>query len=180
MVYLPLDVDQITINTNVSFIHQPSTILISRVKPVKQYARSFIIANCYCCRFGNLSITTTIKKQLQRRVQSLMQFKKFLLDYMYDDWWLATTMPKEMANELPVSSLACVYLSIVSCTRIIVFLSKCHCTNGNITCITNFMGLRNKNKNNSAVLYVKFILKHVYQFNLESIFKVIKWMNYHN
>lgn len=53
-------------------------------------------------KFGNLSITTTIKKQLQRRVQSLMQFKKFLLDYMYDDWWLATTMPKEMADELPL------------------------------------------------------------------------------
>ena len=48
-------------------------------------------------------MSTTIKKQLQRQVETVMQYKKFLLDYLYEDWWLASIMPQEIAEELPVS-----------------------------------------------------------------------------
>ena len=48
-------------------------------------------------------MTTTIKKQLQRQVETVMQYKKFLLDYLYEDWWLASIMPQEIAEEVSVS-----------------------------------------------------------------------------
>jgi hypothetical protein len=54
-------------------------------------------------RFGKLNMTTTIKKQLQRQVETVMQYKKFLLDYLYEDWWLASIMPQEIAEEVSVS-----------------------------------------------------------------------------
>lgn len=53
-------------------------------------------------KFGNLNITTTIKKQAQKHIETVMQFKKFLLDYVYEDWWLASVMPQEIAEELPL------------------------------------------------------------------------------
>lgn len=53
-------------------------------------------------KFGKLNMTTTIKKQLQRHVETVMQYKKFLLDYLYEDWWLASIMPQEIAEELPL------------------------------------------------------------------------------
>lgn len=53
-------------------------------------------------RFGTLNISTTVKKQLQRQTNQVMQFRKFLLDYMYENWWLSTTIPSEIAEELPL------------------------------------------------------------------------------
>lgn len=33
----------------------------------------------------------------------VMKFKKFLIDYRFEEWYLVTPIPKKMMTELPVS-----------------------------------------------------------------------------
>jgi hypothetical protein len=51
-------------------------------------------------------MTVTVKRQAVLRdvqhEQHLMKFKKFLMDYMYEEWYLVTPVPKQMMTELPV------------------------------------------------------------------------------
>lgn len=56
-------------------------------------------------KYGNINVTVTARidyDKTGRKKKILMRFKKFLLDYLYEDWYLATTIPIEMANELTI------------------------------------------------------------------------------
>ncbi|XP_029635883.1 bifunctional peptidase and arginyl-hydroxylase JMJD5-like [Octopus sinensis] len=55
-------------------------------------------------KYGNISVPVSVRKQQfpgQVRIVQ-MKFKKFLLEYMYEDWYLATTIPLQMASELTI------------------------------------------------------------------------------
>ena len=54
----------------------------------------------------NVSVTVKImrKKNEIQTAPHVMKLKKFLYDYMYEDWYLASTLPRPMMGELPVSS----------------------------------------------------------------------------
>ncbi|XP_061197924.1 uncharacterized protein LOC133206000 [Saccostrea echinata] len=58
--------------------------------------------------FGDLNVTVTVKRQaVQQHVQHeqhVMKLKKFLMDYMYEEWYLVTSVPKKMMAELPLPS----------------------------------------------------------------------------
>ncbi|GAB1606670.1 bifunctional peptidase and arginyl-hydroxylase JMJD5-like [Argonauta hians] len=55
-------------------------------------------------KYGNISVPVTIRKQHSPAEERTvpMKFKKFLLDYMYEDWYMATTVPVEIAQELTI------------------------------------------------------------------------------
>ncbi|XP_033727153.1 bifunctional peptidase and arginyl-hydroxylase JMJD5-like [Pecten maximus] len=53
-------------------------------------------------RYGNLNVTVTVKKERRAHEYTWMTMKQFLLDYLYEDWYLSTILPPEMAKELPV------------------------------------------------------------------------------
>ena len=51
-------------------------------------------------------MTITVKKELlKQKTKRKMLFRKFLLDYMYENWYLSSTVPLEMMGELPVSNI---------------------------------------------------------------------------
>lgn len=62
---------------------------------------------CFAFRFGSLNVTVTIKRQalMQEPLHEshVMKFKKFLIDYRFEEWYLVTPIPKKMMTELPVS-----------------------------------------------------------------------------
>lgn len=53
-------------------------------------------------RYGDLNVTVTVKKERRAHEYTWMTMKKFLLDYLYEDWYLSTILPPEMAEELPM------------------------------------------------------------------------------
>lgn len=57
-------------------------------------------------RYGKLNVTVVVKKERLTKGGRIMKFSKFLLDYMYEDWYMSNTVPSEMLEELPVSVLA--------------------------------------------------------------------------
>ena len=48
---------------------------------------------------------TVVKKELFKSGPKKMKFKKFLREYMYEDWYLSNIVPEEMMHELAVSAL---------------------------------------------------------------------------
>ena len=61
-----------------------------------------------CCRYGKVNVSVTVKVMRKKdEIQTapiVMKLKKFLYDYLYEDWYLASTIPRQMMGELPVSS----------------------------------------------------------------------------
>ncbi|KAK3576648.1 hypothetical protein CHS0354_023166 [Potamilus streckersoni] len=58
--------------------------------------------------YGELNMTIDVKKQVKFTISSdkrKMQFKKFLLDYMYENWYLTNTVPHEMMADFPLPSI---------------------------------------------------------------------------
>lgn len=59
-------------------------------------------------QFGSLNVTVTIKRQalMQEPLHEshVMKFKKFLIDYRFEEWYLVTPIPKKMMTELPLPS----------------------------------------------------------------------------
>ncbi|OWF39537.1 lysine-specific demethylase 8-like [Mizuhopecten yessoensis] len=53
-------------------------------------------------KYGKLNVTVTVKKERRAHEYQWMTMKKFLMDYTYEDWYLSTIIPPEMAKELPV------------------------------------------------------------------------------
>jgi hypothetical protein len=57
-------------------------------------------------RYGKLNVTIAVKKEVfnsePKRNKRKMLFKKFLLDYMYENWYLSSTVHEDMMAELPV------------------------------------------------------------------------------
>ncbi|XP_048730421.1 uncharacterized protein LOC125647690 [Ostrea edulis] len=57
-------------------------------------------------QFGDLNVTVTVKRQaiLQdvQHEQHVMKFKKFIMDYMYEEWYLVTPVPRQMMADLPL------------------------------------------------------------------------------
>lgn len=66
----------------------------------------FINSQSFVFRFGDLNVTVTVKRQaiLQdvQHEQHVMKFKKFIMDYMYEEWYLVTPVPRQMMADLPV------------------------------------------------------------------------------
>ncbi|KAK7091446.1 uncharacterized protein [Littorina saxatilis] len=56
-------------------------------------------------KYGKVNMSVTVKvmrrKDEIQTAPQVMKLKKFLLDYMYEDWYLASTVPEEMMEELP-------------------------------------------------------------------------------
>lgn len=71
------------------------------------YTTSNYATPCFAFRFGSLNVTVTIKRQalMQEPLHEshVMKFKKFLIDYRFEEWYLVTPIPKKMMTELPVS-----------------------------------------------------------------------------
>ena len=64
-------------------------------------------------RYGELNITITVKKQQMQMKKRQMLFRKFLLDYMYENWYLTNTVPLEMMGDFPVNFFTdCILLTI--------------------------------------------------------------------
>lgn len=57
-------------------------------------------------KYGQINVTITVKKEIvnrsPERSKRRMLFRKFLLDYMYENWYLASTLHTEMLPELPL------------------------------------------------------------------------------
>ena len=58
-------------------------------------------------RFGRIKVSVTMRRQLFRQEKvirniQVMQLKKFLYEYMYEDWYLSSTIPADIMKELPV------------------------------------------------------------------------------
>ncbi|KAK3087063.1 hypothetical protein FSP39_001162 [Pinctada imbricata] len=59
-------------------------------------------------KFGSLNVSVTVKRQMVKHTSHTMTLKKFLLDYVHEEWYLASAVPMEMMAELPFpSSLRC-------------------------------------------------------------------------
>lgn len=56
-------------------------------------------------KYGRENVTVTLKvmrrKDEVQTAPQVMRLKKFLLDYVYEDWYLATTLPPPLRHELP-------------------------------------------------------------------------------
>ncbi|KAL8607664.1 hypothetical protein ACOMHN_039338 [Nucella lapillus] len=56
--------------------------------------------------YGKVNVSVTVKVMRRKdEVQTaphVMKFKKFLYDYMYEDWYMASTVPLAMMPELPL------------------------------------------------------------------------------
>jgi hypothetical protein len=55
------------------------------------------------CRYGELIVSVTVKKEHAKKEIQRVKFKKFLREYEYEDWYLASIMPREMMHEFAVS-----------------------------------------------------------------------------
>ncbi|XP_052764551.1 uncharacterized protein LOC128206246 [Mya arenaria] len=57
-------------------------------------------------KYGKLNMTITVKKEVMNRAphrtRRRMLLRKFLLDYMYENWYLASTVHEDMRAELPL------------------------------------------------------------------------------
>ncbi|ESP03411.1 hypothetical protein LOTGIDRAFT_171502 [Lottia gigantea] len=57
-------------------------------------------------RYGSVNVSVVTRKGIKReyliRERKTLKMKKFLLEYMYEDWYLAGTVPLEMLKELPL------------------------------------------------------------------------------
>ncbi|XP_076438087.1 uncharacterized protein LOC143277193 isoform X2 [Babylonia areolata] len=57
-------------------------------------------------KYGKVNVSVTVKVMRRKdEVQTaphVMKLKKFLYDYMYEDWYLASTVPLDMMLELPL------------------------------------------------------------------------------
>lgn len=57
-------------------------------------------------RYGKLNVSVTVKVMRRKdEVQTapyVMKLKKFLLDYMYEDWYLSSIVPAPLMEELPL------------------------------------------------------------------------------
>ena len=53
-------------------------------------------------RYGELDIHVVVKKELFKTGPKTMKLKKFLREYMYEDWYLSDIIPQEMTSELTV------------------------------------------------------------------------------
>lgn len=57
-------------------------------------------------QYGKVNVTVTVKvmrkKDEIQTARQVMKMKKFLYDYMYEDWYLASTVPEELMAELPL------------------------------------------------------------------------------
>lgn len=54
-------------------------------------------------KYGLVNITITVKREvLGTQTKRHMLFRKFILDYMYENWYLSCTVPEEMMGELPL------------------------------------------------------------------------------
>ena len=55
-----------------------------------------------------MNVTVTVKVARKNdEVQTaphIMKLRKFIFDYKYENWYLSTTVPAEMMEELPVST----------------------------------------------------------------------------
>ncbi|XP_045180369.2 uncharacterized protein LOC123539702 [Mercenaria mercenaria] len=60
-------------------------------------------------KYGKLNVTITVKKEVfnkeSQRNKRRMLFKKFLLDYMYENWYLSSTVHEDMMAELPLPNV---------------------------------------------------------------------------
>lgn len=60
-------------------------------------------------KYGKLNVTITVKKQIfnrsPERHKRTMVFRKFLLDYKYENWYLSSTVHSDMMPELPLPSI---------------------------------------------------------------------------
>ncbi|XP_041361071.1 uncharacterized protein LOC121377229 [Gigantopelta aegis] len=67
--------------------------------------------------FGKMNVSVTMRRQLFRQEKvirnvQVMQLKKFLYEYMYEDWYLSSTIPAQIMAELPLPPiLSCGTLS---------------------------------------------------------------------
>ena len=55
------------------------------------------------CRYSELQIHVVVKKELFVSGPKKMKMKKFLKEYLYEDWYLSDIVPQEMMDELGVS-----------------------------------------------------------------------------
>ncbi|KAK7484349.1 hypothetical protein BaRGS_00024354 [Batillaria attramentaria] len=57
-------------------------------------------------QYGKVNVTVTVKvmrkKDEVQTARHVMKLKKFLYDYMYEDWYLASTVPVELLPKLPL------------------------------------------------------------------------------
>lgn len=55
-------------------------------------------------KYGNLNMKVAIKRarQKQHTTHEMMTFSTFLEDYKHDDWYLSSTIPHEMMEEIPL------------------------------------------------------------------------------
>nr|XP_022304685.1 lysine-specific demethylase 8-like [Crassostrea virginica] len=57
-------------------------------------------------QFGDLNVSVTVKKQVllqdPQHENHVMKFKKFLIDYKFEEWYLVTPIPKKMMAALPL------------------------------------------------------------------------------
>lgn len=60
-------------------------------------------------KYGKLNVTIAVKKEVfnsePKRNKRKMLFKKFLLDYMYENWYLSSTVHEDMMAELPLPDI---------------------------------------------------------------------------
>uniref|UniRef100_A0A2C9M1Y7 JmjC domain-containing protein n=1 Tax=Biomphalaria glabrata TaxID=6526 RepID=A0A2C9M1Y7_BIOGL len=57
-------------------------------------------------KYANVNVSvhaqTVRKREKIETTQQVMKLKKFLYDYMYEEWYLSTVIPREMMQELPL------------------------------------------------------------------------------
>ncbi|XP_013380535.1 uncharacterized protein LOC106151697 [Lingula anatina] len=51
-------------------------------------------------KYGDLDVLVTVKKEVFKKGPKKMKLSQFLSDYMYENWYLSTTAPQQMMQEL--------------------------------------------------------------------------------